>query len=140
CLMSTASPIGGRTTTWTSYASHACSCGRSVRRSLGACSQSINSQSMPLPAQISATSGLPEATHIPIWGVPLRRAAANALCSGACIGAPPDEAACDGAERAEVGVEGISVVGVHGPGEGAGQDDQAGLQGHPIGGELVGQP
>ena len=35
---------------------------------LGLCSASIRSQSRPDPAQISATSGLPEHTHIPARG------------------------------------------------------------------------
>ena len=68
CLISTGSPTGGLTTGVTGYGATACSCARIERRSFGACSLSMSSQSTPDPAQISATTGLPDTTHMPVTG------------------------------------------------------------------------
>ncbi|GAA4661082.1 hypothetical protein GCM10025779_29930 [Arthrobacter cryoconiti] len=46
----------------------ACNWASTDSKPFGLCSASINSQSSPDPAQISATKGLPEHTHIPVNG------------------------------------------------------------------------
>ena len=57
CLIVTTSPIGTRTTGVTGYAATACSCASTDSSPFGECSMSMSIQSMPEPAQISATSG-----------------------------------------------------------------------------------
>ena len=69
----TTSPIGTRTTGVTGYAATAWSCASTDSSPLGECSMSTSSQSSPEPAQISATSGLPEQTHMPASGRRCRR-------------------------------------------------------------------
>ena len=68
CLIVTTSPIGTRTTGVIGYAATACSCASTDSSPFGECSMSMRVQSMPDPAQISATSGEPEHTQIPARG------------------------------------------------------------------------
>src|SRR6202042_1466851 len=46
----------------------------------------------------------------------------------------------DAAQRAEIGVQGVALLGVHHAGERAGENQMAGLERHAVGAELVGKP
>ena len=79
CLIVTTSPIGTRTTGRDRIRGDRLQLASTDSSPLGECSMSMSIQSMPAPAQISATSGLPEQTQMPARG---RDAVAERVAEG----------------------------------------------------------
>src|SRR6478672_4970526 len=140
CFSSVASAEAVRTTACAGYGARACSCARTLRGSLGACSASIASQSNPVLASSSVAYASASPSHRPICGRCARSASLNVFRGSCMTGVPSDEVDRDASEAAKICVQDVAALHIGGPREGPAEHHVPGIELFAVRGDLVGQP